>query len=285
MPHRTGFAIPLSLRAGCWLPVLLLSSCQSVPEMQQSAQSTALHERIEALESRQKDLEFQFEYLRKQFDDSTSRPALGRADTKPAAPMPSGPISIAGLAAVGAPTAMLTIIEYSDFQCPYCRRYFLETWPLVEREYVRTGQVRYVFHHLPLDRIHPVAVAAAEGAECAARQGRFWEMHDRLFENPRALQREALTQHAAALQLDVPRFTRCMATEAPSNIRSQISNAARLGVTSTPTFFIGRIESNGQVRVLRRIAGAQPFPVFKDVLEHLTQPSGQPARSSEHRPQ
>lgn len=108
-------------------------------------------------------------------------------------------------------------------------------------------------------------------------------MHDRLFENLRALDREALTQHAVALHLDLPRFTRCMATEAPAKVASQVSNAARLGVTSTPTFFVGRIESNGRLRVLRRIAGAQPFPVFKDVLEHLTQRAGQPDRSREDR--
>lgn len=169
MSRRTGQSVPLSVRAGYCLPVLLLLGCHSPAETQQGTHPTALSERIEALESRQKGLEAQLDRLRREVDESTSRPAPGRADVKPAMPLPTDTISVAGLPTGGDPTAALAIIEYSDFQCPYCRRYYLETWPLIDRNYVRTGRLRYVFHHLPLGRIHPVAVGAAESAECAAR--------------------------------------------------------------------------------------------------------------------
>src|ERR1051325_6412299 len=106
-------------------------------------------------------------------------------------------VSLAGsLLANATGSGPVAIVEVSDFQCPYCGTYARESWPSVKRDLVDAGRVRYVSMHFPLEQIHPLANGAAEAAECAARAGRFWEMHDRLFHAANALSRADLVQHA-----------------------------------------------------------------------------------------
>src|SRR6185436_20936742 len=94
------------------------------------------------------------------------------------ADVPNFDLTLAGAATKGRASAPLVMLEFSDFECPFCGRYSRETYPQVQREYVDTGKVRYVFRHTPIERIHPQAMKAAEAAECAGTQGKFWEMHD-----------------------------------------------------------------------------------------------------------
>jgi protein-disulfide isomerase len=269
------FASVRVIRAGLVLTILLcLSFLVPTAEPQSAADIKELRERVAASEARQQALETELKRLRQQLEEITSA-GVRRPRPKPAAPLPAETIPIAGLPAAGSATAPLVIIEYSDFQCPYCRRHFVETWPLIDREYVRTGKARYVFQNLPLDSLHPQAVGAATAAECASRQNRFWEIRTRLFENPRALERTDLIRYAIDLKLNMTQFDRCFGAEGAATVGTQISNGTRLGINSTPTFFVGRMESGAAVRVLRRIAGAQPFAVFKGVLEPLSQNGGQ----------
>src|SRR5829696_7450400 len=105
----------------------------------------------------------------------------------------------------GTSDAPVTLVEYGDFQCPYCG----DTYPVVQELLARFGgQIRFVFRHMPMADLHPRAPAAAQAAEAAGAQGRFWEMHDRLFEHQHALNDEQLREHAAALGLDMERFDR-----------------------------------------------------------------------------
>ncbi len=250
------------------LSVVLELACQRNSSLEEQ---TSGGRSVEALENRLAGLEAKVEQLSAQWD---RRRGSAVDAAKSIAKLPVEPLDVKGLVAVGAPAAQIAIIEYFDFQCPYCRRYSADTWPLVVHEYVETGKVRYFFSQLPLESIHPASLAAAGAADCAGRQGRFLEMHDWLFENPRSLGADATVQYAAVLGLDALRFASCVANDAPLKVRAEISAAARLGVHSTPTFFVGRLEANEQVRVLWRIAGAQPFPVFKGVVEVLSRTSG-----------
>src|SRR5207247_10400930 len=150
---------------------------------------------------------------------------------------PSGPDSSAHEPAMVCRAAKVAVIEYSDFQCPFCGRYAKETFPQITSDYVDTGKVRYVFHDLPLD-FHKYAFKAAEAAHCAGDQGKFWEMHGLLFQNQAALAPEQLPAHAKGLGLNESAFSQCLESgKFAAQIRQDIAQAGTAGITGTPTFF------------------------------------------------
>lgn len=165
----------------------------------------------------------------------------------------------------GRPDAPVTIYEMADFQCPACRTFALETMPLLDREYVRTGKVRFVFIHLPITQIHANAVAAAEVAMCAARQGKFWEMHDALFlrQPVWAPLREPgpyLLALADSAGVDGRALTGCVTSGVTRNeIEADAQRAARSGARSTPTFYI-----EGGLLV-----GAWPVNTYRHLLDSI----------------
>jgi protein-disulfide isomerase len=165
----------------------------------------------------------------------------------------------------GRADAAVTVYEMADFQCPACRTFALETMPVLEREYVRTGKVRWVFVNFPLTEIHANAVAAAEVAMCAARQNRFWDVHDALFQRqPQwAPQREPeayLVALADSVGVDRAVLGRCLTARATvPEIEADAQRAARAGARSTPTFYI----EGGLLR------GAAPIGVFRGVLDSI----------------
>jgi protein-disulfide isomerase len=169
----------------------------------------------------------------------------------------------------GERTAPLTLVEFSDYQCPFCARHVRETSPSIEAEYVRTGRLKSVFVDLPLERQHPLAFKAAEAAACAGEGQKYWEMHDRLFAGQGQL--EPWSAHAAALGLDVPAFEECLASgRHAASIRRGASEASRLAIGSTPYFLVGRTERDGSsVRVVATLQGARPFAAFKEILDRL----------------
>lgn len=129
------------------------------------------------------------------------------------------------------------LVEYGDFECPYSGQAF----PIVLQARRQLGsRLRFVFRHFPLAEIHPRADAAAQAAEAAALQGRFWEMHDRLYQNQQKLSDDDLVEHAAALRLDVDAFAAAMTGDVTSeHVRADFMSGVRSGVEGTPTFFIG----------------------------------------------
>lgn len=184
---------------------------------------------------------------------------------------PAFDLDIAGAATRGRPDAKLVVVEFSDFQCPFCGRYTRETLPQVERDYVDTGKIRYVFRHFPLERLHPLALRAAEAGDCANQQAKFWPMHTRLFGNQQALAEADLTRAAEVLELNMPVFQQCMKTQStsPVRVRQDQTEGSRAAITGTPTFFIGTVTPAGKVHVLKRLVGAQPYTSFKTALDSL----------------
>jgi protein-disulfide isomerase len=167
----------------------------------------------------------------------------------------------------GSPTAPVTVYEMSDFQCPYCRRFALETFPELERAYIATGKVRWVFVNFPLTSVHPNAVAAAETALCASKQGAFWVVHDLLYQHqdtwaPLKEPGPFLLSLADSATISKPALLACVQAPATRNeLRADAEGAERSGAGSTPTFYI-----EGGLLV-----GAQPLPVFRQVLDSIYQ--------------
>lgn len=171
----------------------------------------------------------------------------------------------------GDKNAKLTLIEFSDYQCPFCARHFRETIPQLEREYIATGKVKYVFRNFPIESIHPQAFKAHEAANCAGEQGKYWEMHDRLFANQKTLGLKDLPTHAQSLELDLARFQQCLESgRHAAKIRSDLADGQKAGVQGTPTFFLAVTDPNDtNLKALRVIRGAQPYAAFKQAIDSL----------------
>lgn len=165
----------------------------------------------------------------------------------------------------GSPTAPVTVYEMSDFQCPYCRRFTLEIFPSLDSAYVQSGKVRWIFINFPLTELHPNAEPAAEVAMCAARQGKFWQVHDLLFRNqpawaPLKAPAAYFLSFADSASLDRAAFQQCLSSGAArAEVKSDAEAAARAGATSTPNFYI-----EGGILV-----GAQPASVFGPILDSI----------------
>jgi protein-disulfide isomerase len=190
-----------------------------------------------------------------------AKDALGKLQVAGAPAAPRGPdpnkrypATVDNAPVMGPETAAVTIVEFSDFQCPFCKRVG-PTLKKIKDEY--GDQVRIAFKHQPLD-IHPKAPAAHAAAEAAHRQGKFWEMHDLIFENQREMSPEKYVEYATQLGLDVERFKIDVASD---EIKARISEdklaAAKLSASGTPTFYI-----NGLL-----LSGAKPFEAFKVVID------------------
>ena len=167
--------------------------------------------------------------------------------------------------AKGSPSAPVTVYEMSDFQCPYCRRFALETFRTLEREYISPGKVRWVFVNFPLTSIHANAVAAAATAVCAARQGAFWPMHDLLYQYqetwaPLKEPGPFFVSLADSAGISKDKLVACVKSPATEGeIRFEAEGAERAGASSTPTFYM-----EGAL-----VTGAQPLPVFRQVLDSI----------------
>jgi len=169
---------------------------------------------------------------------------------------------------LGQKNAPIAIVEFSDFECPFCRRYFENTMPALKRKYVDTGRVQYVFVDFPLD-MHLNAMSAAVAGACAQAQGAFWEMRRELFAAQQTLDEQTYVRLAASLHLDGDRFAACRQdprmTEA---VRERVGLGQSAGVQGTPSFLIGRIHE-GVLKGALSVSGAQPIEVFEQILNAL----------------
>jgi protein-disulfide isomerase len=157
--------------------------------------------------------------------------------------------------ALGNANAPVTIVEYADFECPFCRR-AVPTLDEIRQKY--GDKVRLVWKDFPLTQIHPQAFKAAEAGRCAAEQGKFWAYHDTLFGNQQALQPDDLKKYATMSGLDGAKFGECLDSSKYSDqVRDAMAAASHVGVNSTPTLYV-----NG-----RRVEGAQPFEVFARIID------------------
>ncbi len=181
----------------------------------------------------------------------------------PGAPAPSAaPVDMKALVddddVLGKKDAPVTIVEFSDYECPFCARFHTQTFGELKKQYIDTGKVKFVYRDFPLS-FHQNAQKAAEAAECAGNQDKYWEMHEKLFTQGVAGGVTAFKQYAKDIKVkDQKAFEKCLDEgETASEIRKDFSDGQRVGVQGTPAFFV-----NGQ-----EISGAQPFQVFQQLID------------------
>jgi protein-disulfide isomerase len=163
----------------------------------------------------------------------------------------------------GPEDAPVTIVEFSDFQCPFCSRFFSETYPQIKQEY--EGQVRFVYRDFPLTSLHENAQKSGEAAECADEQGKFWDYHDTLFNNNSALDDASLKSYASQVGLDTATFNQCLDSgKYTEEVQKDYQEGISYGVTGTPAFFINGVS----------IIGAQPYANFKAAIDAALQEGG-----------
>lgn len=196
--------------------------------------------------------------------DSTGN---GVAAPSPSAPSPSIPTGVGNVNAedfldddpvLGDADAELTIIEFSDFQCPYCKRVRDDAIRQVEEQYIKTGKVKLVYRDFPLSNIHPLAQKAAEASECADDQGKFWEYHDKIFEQQSSLSLSSLKSWAGDLGLNTNEFNSCLDSgKHTDEVNNDLKDASSAGARGTPYFIVGN----------QILSGAQPFSAFQAAIE------------------
>jgi protein-disulfide isomerase len=183
-------------------------------------------------------------------------------------PIEGASVDITGAPVNGVATAPVTLIEISDYHCPFCKRHVQQTQPQIYAEYVNAGKVRHVFLHYPIEQLHPNAYHSHEAASCAADQHRFWDLHAKLWEKP-VNTVEELSAVAQTAGLDMSAFRQCLDSgKHTKEVRESVARIQKLGISGTPAFLIGRTPPAGQpVKVAKFVEGALPYAAFKDAFE------------------
>ena len=169
--------------------------------------------------------------------------------------------------AIGAANAPVTMVAFVDYECPFCKRFDVQTYPQLKKQYIDTGRLRYVIRDLPLE-FHKRAMKAAEASYCAAEQGKFWEMRDKLIVNSERLNAELLPGYAKEIGLPDERFRGCLDSgKYMPRLQKSLDDARALGITGTPTFVIGK--SGGDTLEGVKVVGAQPYATFDSHIKGL----------------
>ncbi len=196
----------------------------------------------------------------------------------PAAQPDSGPVKVSANddPVLGNKNAPLTLIEFSDYECPFCKRYFTETFPEIKKNYVDTGKLKIVFRDYPLPFHNPLATTEAIAANCSREQGGdavYYKYHDEVFNrtksNGQGLAKDDLYKIAADLKLNAGNFKSCLDSEkSKDEIAKDTADGSAAGVSGTPTVFIGKSASDGTITATK-VVGAQPYSSFKTVLDQM----------------
>ena len=208
----------------------------------------------------------------KELDDALAKLELKLLQDKLPTQQPTGPLKISADddPVLGNPDAPITIIEFSDYQCPFCAKFHKDTLPQLKENYIHTGKANFVYRDFPIQSIHPNAVPAALASECADDQDKFWEMHDMIFEDQKVWQGLQVQQSASLFRdyalkmgLNMGEFDSCMTTgKHLDEISKDLDDGRLYGVSGTPAFFVGN-EKIG----FTQISGAQPFSSFQRVID------------------
>jgi protein-disulfide isomerase len=167
---------------------------------------------------------------------------------------------------LGRDDAPVTIVEFADYQCPFCRKFHAETFSELKKDYIDTGKVRYVSRDLPLE-FHPNAPSAALAARCAGEQGKFWEMRELMVENAADLNPNSILKYGEDAKLEMPAFRACLDDRKYSSaIQKDMADADTLGIKGTPSFVVGRTAKDHIDGV--RIVGAVPYTEFETVINN-----------------
>jgi protein-disulfide isomerase len=176
-----------------------------------------------------------------------------------------------GWYAVGRADAPVTLVEFADFQCPYCKKFHTDAYAELKKSYIDTGKVRFVSRDLPLE-FHPFALKAAEAARCASDQDKFWELRDALYVNPAPPSADIIKKAVENLSLDAKAFQSCLDSDKyKADVQKDASEAAALQISGTPTFVLAKSSKDKLDGV--RIVGAQPFGSFQSAIDALLRDS------------
>ena len=200
------------------------------------------------------------------------RQLLERQQARPAAPQEEQPTrakitDLSGVSMLGSKTAPLTIVEYTDYQCPFCQRFHVTAFSELKKQYIDTGKVRFFSKDMPLD-FHPNAMRAAQAARCAAEQKKFWELRDVMGANPDKLDIEHIMNFAADLKMDTAALRACVDSgKYKEPVQRDVLEGMRVGANGTPTFVVGKSVGEGVDGEL--VVGAMPFEMFDAKLKSL----------------
>ena len=262
------------------IPVALLLSLASSASAQSAAEPQDLRQELAALREAQQAIAKDVEAIRTMLQQAMGpRPAPSGAGAVVAGEG-AQPLTIAGRPAKGNPRAKVTVVEYSDYECPYCGQYVAEVYPQIDRDYIKTNKINYVFKNYPIAQLHPASIKAHKAAACAGDQNRYWEMHDQLFADQRNFNLDRFVEHAAMLKLDVIAFRACVeSTRHEALINEDVTEAQNGGVRGTPVFVLAFTDPSGKaITPARVIVGAQPFAAFKDAIDAMLAQAGTATR-------
>ncbi len=266
-PNRhspTRLKAPLNLRALIrtlllLVPLFSIGACATTP-----SGGTASDQEIARLKKEIDTLKRQVAVLNRRLNTMESGRQIQRR------PIVKRTISFAGNPKLGSKNARIAIVEFSDYQCPFCKRFHARTFDQIKNQYVDTGKLLYVYRDYPL-RNHSLAPAAAVAANCAGAQGAYWTMQRALFAPRARLRQDYYLASAKRLKLDLKQFQSCLTDKKQMDeVMRDTRYGASLGIRGTPAFFIGRIEGEKIVGATP-VIGAQPFSAFARVIETTIQ--------------
>lgn len=233
-----------------------------------SAWSSSTKEEVMALQAQVDAMQKDLAEIKTMLKDIKSAPA-----PRAAAPaFKEQVISIGPSPVKGKANATVTLVEYSDYQCPFCARNYRDVMPKLKEEYIDTGKLKFVMRENPIPSLHRNAVNASKAAVCAGGQGKYWEMHNLLFDNQRELGMDNLKAFADTIGLDSVMFETCIESEeVEKRVNEDIATGAKLGVRGTPGFVLGLTDPNDSDKANMSvfIKGARPYGDFKQAIDEL----------------
>jgi protein-disulfide isomerase len=241
------------------------------PPQSQQDEVAALRRELQAMKEQQAQMQKELQAI-KNFLQSLMQPRPQPGNELPG--IVGAMVPTDGEPALGQAGAKVTVMEVSDYHCPFCRRQTQQTFPQLQSEYINTGKVRFLFVDYPIAQLHPQAHRAHEAAACAADQGKFWDLHASLFAQPPSKSdAELLAQAKAIAGLDHARFTSCLSSGRHADeIRQSAARMEQLGIAGTPMTLIGLTPAPGQpLKVVKYVYGAKPFSDFKTAIDALLQ--------------
>ena len=251
-------------RTAALLAATLVMSLGCSGSSAQSQDPESLRKEIEKLKAQQaetqKSLEEVREFLRAATGGRFGAPSLVNSS-----------FDTAGAPTNGRPDAPITIVEISDYHCPFCRRHVQQTQPRLYSDFIDNGKARHVFIHYPIAQLHPDAFKSHEAAMCAADQGKFWEFHKKLFEAP-AKNADDLTKLAQDSGLDAKALRGCLDSGKYSKaVQDSVARISKMNINGTPMFLVGKTPSGSSAMTVSRvIEGAQPYEAFKMVIDEIS---------------
>jgi protein-disulfide isomerase len=236
------------------------------PPQSQSDEIAALRREVQALKAQQQAMERDLQTIKSLLQ------TLAQGRQPDADPFVNKSIELKDEPTKGNAAAKVTMVEVSDYHCPFCRRQTLQTMPKLMAEYVNSGKVKYVFVDYPIAQLHPDAFKSHEAAACAGDQGKYWQMHDLLFTNSPARDASQLSSSANLIGVDMKKFEACLnggnGSPHAAAIRESITRMQELGVGGTPLVLIGiTLAPGAPMKIASYVYGAKPYPEFKAALD------------------